>query len=175
EPSPAKLPVEAGGLLIRRHDRPVLDECASPRRHQGLRGAREIVPHLVVVPDRVDRRRAKKLLHRGVLALVAMACAVLIEPRRDEVGARHDARPVAGLGATATSPSAPSLAHTTAVVAVTSPIVTRSAGPAPPAAPSARATRTSAAARARTGPRGALDERVVVEVLARGDVGHEVV
>src|SRR3989442_6506780 len=49
----------------------------------------------------------------------------------------------AGLRATATSPSTPSRAHTTAVVAVTSPIATRSAGAAPPAGPDARATRTS--------------------------------
>src|SRR2546426_12317743 len=35
------------------------------------------------------------LFRSGVLALVAMARPVLVEPCRDEVGARHDTRPVA--------------------------------------------------------------------------------
>src|SRR3989441_1141932 len=84
-----------GWLLVRRRNRPVLEERAPPGRHARLGGPREVVPHLVVVPDRVDRRRAKELLHRGILALVAMARAELRERGRDEAGARHDARLVA--------------------------------------------------------------------------------
>src|SRR5439155_25874742 len=80
-------------------DRPVLDERPTADRHERLARPREVVPHLVVVPDRVDGGQPEELLDRGLLAVVVVAPAELVEGPGDEVGARHVARLLArGVG-----------------------------------------------------------------------------
>ena len=75
--------VGAGG------DGKVVEERLAPDRHQRLGRAGEIVPHLVIVPVGEHRRATEEVLHRAILAVVAMLGAVRGQRAGHEVGARH--------------------------------------------------------------------------------------
>src|SRR5439155_18579334 len=87
--APAELAVEPRGVVMGRPDREVIEERLAADLRQLLARTGEVVAHLVVVPDGIDRERAEVRLHGRVLAIVAVLGPVLRQRARHEVVTRH--------------------------------------------------------------------------------------